>query len=186
MDKRTLRATYFLSSSNLIAIRKLLLCQYQFYYFVCEKIIFFFENVTQHNHDRAVLYFSEPQLPQQADRWFIFCLGCHIQLIDEKILSVCRNPITKELINQLSAGFFTVAVSSVFSGDIKFNFVFVLHFSMYAYVTNKLVFLLFGKNGIGAKLMIGSLKVVGKPHHMFFGWADSAEYVEVAIIPQHL
>lgn len=68
---------------------------------MCEKIIFFFENVTQHNHDRAVLYFSEPQFPQQADRWFIFCLGCHIQLIDEKILSVCRNPITKELINQL-------------------------------------------------------------------------------------
>ena len=57
---------------------------------------------------------------------------------------------------------------------------------MYAYVANKLVFLLFGKNGIGAKLMIGSLKVVGKLHHMFFGWADSAEYVEVAIIPQHL
>jgi hypothetical protein len=57
---------------------------------------------------------------------------------------------------------------------------------MYAYVADKLVFLLFGKNGIGAKLMIGSLKVIGKPHHMFFRWADSAEYVEVAIIPQHL
>ena len=42
------------------------------------------------------------------------------------------------------------------------------------------------KNGIGAKLVISSLKIVCKPSYMFFGWADSAEYREVAIIPQHL
>ena len=57
---------------------------------------------------------------------------------------------------------------------------------MYAYVADKLVFLLFGKNGIGAKLVISSLKIVCKPSYMFFGWTDSAEYLEVAIIPQHL